>query len=124
MGAQHTILLAEDDEFIRTAYAAGLALEGYKVLEASDGEEAIVCATTGKPDLILLDVIMPIKTGFEVLEDLQKSVELKDIPVVMFSNLSQKEDKEKALQLGAVEYINKDEVPMSEVIERIGALIP
>jgi len=101
------ILLVEDDTFFREFYASKLKEAGHEVETAGDGNEGIKKLNEYKPNLLLLDIIMPIKDGFEVLEYMQKSPALKNIPVIVFSTLSQQSDVEKAMGLGAVDYINK-----------------
>ncbi len=113
------IVIAEDDKFISLAYTAGLKDENFEVITASDGEEALLKIRQSMPDIVLLDLIMPLKTGFDVLEELKNDPLTKDIPIVAFSNLGQKTDIDRAYALGAVEYINKDELSMSEVIKKI-----
>ncbi len=101
------ILLVEDDTFFREFYAAKLHEEGMEVEIASDGEEGLEKAEKTKPDVILLDIIMPKKDGFEVLQALSQNATLKKIPVIVFSTLGQESDMEKAKKLGATDYINK-----------------
>ncbi len=101
------ILLIEDDTFFREFYAAKLKEDGMEVEIASDGIEGLAQAEKVKPDIILLDIIMPKKDGFEVLQAMSLSAALKKIPVIVFSTLGQESDVEKAKKLGAVDYINK-----------------
>ena len=113
------ILLAEDDKFISRAYKDGLERAGFNLILASDGEEAVKLIKTEKPDLVLLDVIMPLKNGFEVLEEVKKDPETKDIPVIVLSNLGQDSDIAKGRSLGAVDYLVKANFTMAEVVEKI-----
>lgn len=101
------ILLAEDDNFFQNFYAKKLSEQGITVTVAKDGEEALTALQTIKPDLILLDLIMPKKDGFDVLTELAKSEQLKTIPVLVFSTLGQEEDIIKAKSLGAIDFVNK-----------------
>lgn len=101
------ILLVEDDKFFREFYAQKLREKGVEVFQAGDGEEGIRKVAEITPDIILLDLIMPNKDGFQVLEELSKSDTTKNIPVLVFSTLGQDEDIEKAKALGARGYINK-----------------
>lgn len=101
------LLLVEDDTFFREFYSAKLKAEGMEVEVASDGEEGLKKAAEVKPDLILLDIIMPKKDGFDVLQSLSQNATLKKIPVIVFSTLGQESDVEKAKKLGAIDYINK-----------------
>lgn len=101
------ILLVEDDTFFREFYAAKLKEDGMEVEIATDGEDGLLKAEKTKPDVILLDIIMPKKDGFEVLSTLSQNANLKKIPVIVFSTLGQESDVEKAKKLGATDYINK-----------------
>ena len=111
------ILLAEDDKFIARAYKDGLEDEGFEIITAEDGEEAWNKIQEGGFDLILLDIIMPGKDGFEILEDMK----LEDInmPVMIISNLGQNEDIEKAKDLGAKDYLVKSKHSMAEVVDKV-----
>lgn len=117
------ILLAEDDKFISRAYKDGLERAGFKVITAFDGLEAIKKAKQVKPDIILLDVIMPRLDGFEVLKRIKVDDELKDIPVLIISNLGQEADIEKGKELGAVDYLIKSNWSMEEVIKKINKFL-
>lgn len=112
------ILLVEDDKYIVRAYKDGLERAGFEVLTASDGNEALEKIKKDLPDLILLDLIMPVKNGFEVLEELKVDDGMKKIPVVILSNLGQDTDVEKGKALGAVDYLIKTDYSMKEVIEK------
>jgi two-component system phosphate regulon response regulator PhoB/two-component system alkaline phosphatase synthesis response regulator PhoP len=113
------ILLAEDDKFISRAYKDGLERAGFDLVLASDGEEAVAKIKSEKPDLVLLDIIMPLKNGFEVLEEIKKDPAVKDIPVIVLSNLGQDSDITKGHSLGAVDYLVKANFTMAEVVEKI-----
>lgn len=113
------ILLAEDDKYICRAYKDGLERAGFQVLVAFDGVEAMQKVRSEKPDLILLDLIMPIKNGFEMLEELKKDPAFKRIPVIILSNLGQDSDREKGKSLGAVDYLVKSDFSMKEVIRKV-----
>ncbi len=117
------ILLAEDDKFISLAYKDGLSRSGFEVVHAMTGTEAVALARKSKPDIILLDIIMPEMNGFEVLEELNKDVDLKKIPVVILSNLGQDSDIERSRELGADDYLIKSNVAMSEVVEKVNQII-
>ncbi len=101
------ILIVEDDVFFQKFYSQKLQEAGFTVNIAPDGDVALDIAREVKPDLIILDIIMPKKDGFEVLEDVSKDQELKKIPILVFSTLGQDIDVQKALNLGAVGYVNK-----------------
>jgi len=110
------ILVGEDDTFLSKVYKTKLAKEGFQVEHGINGEEILRLAREKKPDLILLDLIMPVMDGFETLAQLKADPDLKDIKVVILSNLNQEEDKEKVLKLGAVEFVVKANVSFKEVI--------
>lgn len=112
------ILLAEDDKFIARAYKDGLEEEGFNIVAAYDGEEAWGKIQEESFDLILLDIIMPGKDGFEILEDMKLKKEI-DTPVMVISNLGQTEDIEKAKKLGAEDYLVKSEHSMKDVIKKV-----
>ncbi len=98
------ILLVEDDNFLSTILGNRLKKEGFAVLQASNGEEALSILKTEQPSLIILDLILPKKSGFDVLETISADPQLNRIPVVVFSNLGQDSDIEKIKALGALEY--------------------
>lgn len=114
-----TVLVVEDDTFISRSYKAGFEKEGFNVLVAYDGDEALEILEDTTPDVILLDLIMPKKNGFEVLEQMRHSNKNEEVPVVVSSNLSQEHDVEQAKQLGAVDYICKDESTLKETVEKV-----
>jgi CheY-like chemotaxis protein len=114
-----TILLAEDDRILRKAGEATLKKRGYAVIAAVDGEDALAKAREHKPDLILLDVIMPKLQGFEVLASLKSDAATRDIPVIMLSNLQDESDVRKATDAGALDYLVKSNVPLDVLAARI-----
>ena len=111
------VLVAEDDGFLANALRVKLTKTGYEVAMASDGEEAEKLFVTFKPDLLLLDLLMPKQDGFTVLQEIRK----KDtkLPIIVSSNLSQKEDLEKAMKLGATDYVVKSESSLEQIIEKM-----
>jgi two-component system phosphate regulon response regulator PhoB/two-component system alkaline phosphatase synthesis response regulator PhoP len=113
------ILIVEDDEFLRSLTAKRLTKEGFEVGAAVDGETAVPTATEFKPDLILLDLLLPGVNGFEVLQQLQTNEALKKVPVIVFSNLGQKQDIEKATSLGAVDFLIKANFTLDDLILKI-----
>jgi len=113
------ILLIEDDPFILDIYKTKLKKSKFEVISASEGEEAIEKAKENKPDLILLDIVLPQLTGFEILKEMKKFKHLDNVPVIILSNLGQKKEIEKGLKLGAVKYLIKAHFTPSEVIEEI-----
>jgi len=102
-GKKAKILFIDDDNFLRKVYKSELTEQGYEVFLAADGEEGFKMAEEEDPDLIILDMIMPKKNGFEVLTELQDNPKTKNIPVVILSNLGQEDDVKKGLDLGAVD---------------------
>jgi two-component system, OmpR family, alkaline phosphatase synthesis response regulator PhoP len=119
VASKKKIILAEDDRFISKAYSAGLQSQGFNVITSYDGIEAVEAIKKNEPDLILLDLIMPSKNGFEVLEELKLDNSLKKTPVLVLSNLGQESDVEKAKALGAVDYLVKSNFSMDDVIEKV-----
>ena len=115
------ILIIEDDRFLRELISKKLAKEGFEVSEAIDGEEGIKKIKSEKPGLILLDLILPGIDGFEVLSKMKDDPTVSSIPVIILSNLGQKEDVEKGLKLGAVDYLIKAHFTPGEIIEKIRA---
>ena len=113
------ILIVEDDDFLLQMYVTKLELEGFQVISAIDGIKGLRSAKKDKPDLVLLDLQLPSMSGFEVLEDLKRNNETKQIPVLILTNFSQKEDIERCLNLGASDYLIKAHFVPSEVIAKI-----
>jgi len=120
---QIKILLIEDDSFLLSMYTTRFELENFKVLVAEDGEKGLKMAYKECPDIILLDIILPKMNGFEVLSTIKKDKALKDIPVILLTNLSQKDEIKKGLSLGAVDYLIKAHFMPSEVVEKILKII-
>lgn len=117
------VLIAEDDSYLVNAYRVKLSKAGFAVKMAMDGDEVLQTLQSFSPDLILLDLVMPGKDGFTILAELKKNSSWKGIPVIVSSNLGQKEDREKAMGLGAVDYIVKTEVSLDEVLAKINTVI-
>ena len=113
------ILIVEDEEILLKVLQEKLEGEKYKTALVTDGAEVVRRAKTFRPDLILLDLILPNKDGFEVLKELKSDPNLKLIPVVVLSNLGQDEEIKRALQLGAVDYLVKIQHPINEVVEKL-----
>ncbi|TSA57615.1 response regulator [bacterium] len=113
------ILIVEDDLFILNMYVTKLKSDGFIVESAEDGMSAIQMAKKNIPDVILLDVIMPVMDGFETLAQIKKEERLKDVPIILLTNLSQKPNIEKGLKMGAVDYIIKAHFTPSEVVDKI-----
>ena len=119
--AQRTrcILLAEDDRFLRKAAETTLRRHGFTVFTAVDGEEALSLARAETLDLILLDLIMPKRQGFEVLRALKADAATSQIPVVILSNLGQESDVQAALRAGAAAYLVKADLSLEDLIKRV-----
>ncbi len=113
------ILIIEDDKFLRELITQKLIKEGYETSEAVDGEEGIKKIKEEKPDLVLLDLILPGIDGFEVLSKKREDSNLAQIPVIILSNLGQKEDVERGLKLGAIDYLIKAHFTPGEIIEKV-----
>ena len=113
------VMIVEDDEHISKVYEIKLAKEGIESSLAKDGEEAVAKITSEKPDLIILDLMIPKKDGFEVLEEIKKNPDTAGIPVIVLSNLGQQTDQDRALHLGANEYLVKVDNPIQEVINKV-----
>jgi len=116
------ILVVEDDKFLRELISQKLAKEGYEVAEAVDGEDGIEKVKKEKPGLVLLDLILPGIDGFEVLAKMKADPELAKIPVIILSNLGQKDDIEKGLEMGADDYLIKAHFTPGEIVEKIQAI--
>lgn len=113
------ILLAEDDRILRKAGEASLKKKGYDVIPAIDGEDALAKARDHKPDLVLLDVMMPNMHGFDVLLALKGDPSVRDIPVIMLTNLEQPADLKRAADAGAHSYLVKSNMNLDELAARI-----
>ena len=113
------ILIIEDEEILADLLKKKLEEENYEVALAGDGEEGILKMKERKPDLILLDIVMPIKGGFEVLEEMNKNPELKRVPVIIISNSGQPVEISRALELGVKDYLVKTQFDPREVIEKV-----
>ena len=113
------ILVAEDEEVLLNVLKDRFEAEGWEVTTARDGEEAVESIKKTRPDLVLLDLLMPKKDGFEVLKEIRGDPEFKTLPIiVVLSNLGSDEDIKKALALGANDYFVKTQHPMSEIVEK------
>jgi DNA-binding response OmpR family regulator len=116
------ILLVEDDLFLGKLSKKKMELSGFDVSFLKDGSDVLKQVKSEKPEVIVLDLVMPNKDGFQALEELKSDEETKDIPVVVVSALSSEEDKEKINKLGAKKYFVKSEAQISEIIEYINSL--
>jgi len=113
------ILFIEDESALQKTFKDILEKEGYEVIKALDGEVGLKLAEEKKPDLILLDLILPKIDGFEVLKGLKENEETKDIPVIIFTNLEGAGDIQKALELGATTYLVKANYSLEEIVTKI-----
>ena len=104
------IIIIEDDRFLNKLYSDKLESSNFEVLRFLQGEDGLNNIELEKPDLILLDLILPIKSGFEILTEIKNNLETKDIPVVILSNLNQEKDIKKGMELGAISYLNKIDI--------------
>ena len=113
------ILLVEDDRFLRKAAETSLKRHGYHVVTASDGEEALRLVRTEKPELILLDLIIPKIQGFEVLRTLKADAQTASIPVIVLSNLSQENDRDATLAAGAIAHLVKANISLENLVATV-----
>ena len=113
------IIVADDDRMFRKVAETTLRRQGYEVTTASDGEEALQLIRSERPDMIVLDLIMPKLQGFDVLTILKQDALTSVIPVIVLSSLTQEQDKQEALNLGAVAYFNKTTFSMSELVKQV-----
>lgn len=113
------ILLVEDDDALANVYLTRLQAEGFDIRRVANGEDALVSALEYHPDLVLLDVMMPKVSGFEVLDIIRNTPETANLKVVMLTALSQEADKKRAESLGVDEYLVKSQVVIADVIDRI-----
>ena len=113
------ILLVEDDTALSGVYRSRLEVEGFEVMEVNNGEEALATAINFRPDLIVLDAMMPKIDGFDVLDILRNTPDTANVHVIMLTALSQPKDKERAKQLGADDYLVKSQVVIGDVVDRI-----
>lgn len=122
MSKSKTILLVEDDKGVLGACQIKLEAEGYVVSVAENGQEALeTLKKEPAPDLILLDIVMPKMNGFEFLKILKKNKKLKDLDVIVISNLGQDTDVKASMSLGAIDYVIKSDLGIDEVMEKIQA---
>jgi len=113
------VLYIEDGRALTHVMSNKLEREGFRVSLATDGEEGLRKVSALKPDLVLLDLILPNMNGFEVLRAIKEDSELKKIPVIIFTNLGQESDEQKSKQMGAANYFVKSDMSINEVIDKI-----
>lgn len=119
----YKILLIEDDPFLSEIYIAKFEEAGFAITVAADGYLGLKKAKEQKPNLLLIDIIMPTMDGFEVLSAMKDDPEIKNIPVVILSNLGEEEDVRKGLSFGAVDYLVKAHYTPTEVVARIKTIL-
>lgn len=118
-GAHKKILMVEDDDALANVYMTRLQAEGFDLKRVPNGEDALAAALEYRPDLILLDVMMPKVSGFDVLDILRNTPETANMKIVMLTALSQETDKQRAQQLGVDDYLVKSQVVIADVVDRI-----
>lgn len=123
MAKKQKILIIEDDMFLRSLIGRKLENDGYQTEMAMDGEEGLIKVDKAKPDLILLDIILPKMNGFEVLERIKKDKKTAATPVVLLTNLGEKEDAEKGISLGAEDYLVKAHFTPEEIVDKIKGVL-
>ena len=119
MDTKKKILLVEDDTALAAVYKSRLELEGFDIREVNNGEDALSAAVQYKPDLILLDAMMPKISGFDVLDILRNTPDTSNVRIIMLTALSQPKDKERAEALGVDDYLVKSQVVIGDVVERV-----
>jgi len=118
-----TILIVEDEPVFRKIYKDFLECEGYKVLEADDGQKGLGIIRNEKPDLVLLDIVVPSLSGFDILKHMRSEENIKEIPVIIFTVLGEKDNIKKALELGANDFAVKGFYAPGEILSKIRALM-
>ncbi|MDI6778083.1 MAG: response regulator [Patescibacteria group bacterium] len=113
------ILVVEDDRSLQNALAEMISQEGYEVSSAFDGEEGLKKIGEFMPDLVLLDIILPKKDGYEVLAEIKKNEKTKNIPVLILTNLEEVDNVQKALDLGATTFMVKSDFSLKDVIGKV-----
>jgi sigma-B regulation protein RsbU (phosphoserine phosphatase) len=113
------VLLVEDDIFVSDVYSTRLLKEGYQVFLMNNGRDAVSWLETNIPDIVLLDIMMPYMDGIEVLKELRQKDSCKEVPVIMLTNLSEKENIREALSLGANDYLIKSHFTPSEIVTKV-----
>ena len=113
------VVVIEDDEILSKVITEELGDAGFEVTQAFDGEQGLEAVKSKKPDLVLLDIMMPKMNGFEVLEDISNDIQLKTVPVIILTVLGSDDDIKKGLQLGAKDYIVKSQHAVAEIVEKV-----
>src|ERR1035441_5497783 len=118
-----TILIAEDDADMRLALVNKLLLQHHEIVQAEDGEQAVAKFLSHKPNLVILDMLLPKLSGFEVLESLKQQLDLSKTPVIVYSNLDKDQDIEKAKGLNVTDYMLKAQTQIDELCDRVQQLL-
>jgi len=118
-----TILIIEDDQFLRELIVRKITGEGFSALEAESGEQGIEKTKQEKPDLILLDLMLPGIGGFEVLKKIKEDKNSNSIPIIILSNLAEPEEMEKGLKMGAVDFLIKAHLTPREIIDKVKSIL-
>ncbi len=118
-----TVLVVEDDKYMREVLVAKLVRDGFEVYEAIDGSTGLDMTAKKKPDLVVLDIILPVMNGFDYLEAKVKVPAIAQIPVIILSNLGQREDVERGMKLGAKDYLVKAHFTPNDLIAKVQAHI-
>ncbi len=121
--AKKKILIIEDETTLQGALLEFLEAEGFEAISAADGETGIEMVKTEKPDLVLLDIIIPKKDGYKVLAEMKKDPKTKEIPVILLTNLESPEDIQRAFELGATTYLVKSNYKLEDVVNRIKEML-
>ncbi len=126
MSTPQKILLGEDEEFVARSYIRKLQIEGYEVIHAHNGSEALEILKTERPDLIIMDLMMPLKTGFEVLQEIKTNGDplVQKIPIIVASNLGQQSDIDTALSLGAKDFVVKSNISLKDLVAKVREHLP
>jgi DNA-binding response OmpR family regulator len=117
------VLIIEDDTALYSMYATELGIKGYEVSNVADGNLGLEAVKTRKPDLVLLDLMLPGKNGLEILEQVKGDTEVKDIKVVMLTNFGNEDNISKALELGAEDYIMKYNIVPSDLSDKVSSIL-
>ncbi len=117
------VIFVEDDAFLSQIFTKALDLAGYDVISVSSGEECLKIAEREKPDLFLLDIILPHMDGYELMEELQKNENLRQLPILVITNLSNKEDVDKTKAMGVAGYLIKAHTLPEDVVAKIQSIL-
>ncbi|MBU0613029.1 response regulator [Patescibacteria group bacterium] len=123
MSTKQKILLIEDDKMLLEMYTAKFTREGFDIKTAENGSDGLKAAREMKPDMVLLDIIMPKLDGFATLKEIRKDENIKDVPVILLTNLGQDQDIQKGKDLGADDYFVKANHTPTEIVEKVQELL-